>query len=145
MRGQSTPLHKISCMHRCQHKHSMHNVSRMRSTAQHSAAQRSTGQHSAARAACGAQRSTVPCSAVPRCVMPCNACCVFSIESCTCPCSAGDTTVQLLWRLQHGELPTTTDTKQAVVLIGTNDMTAYHQHQASSGIVIIMLITIKAS
>lgn len=44
---------------------------------------------------------------------------------------AGDTTIQLLWRIQHGELPVTTDTKQAVVLIGTNDLTAYHQHQLS--------------
>ncbi|KAL3147257.1 platelet-activating factor acetyltransferase activity protein [Trebouxia sp. C0010 RCD-2024] len=42
---------------------------------------------------------------------------------------SGDTTVQLLWRLQHGELPATTDIKQAVILIGTNDLTAYHQHQ----------------
>lgn len=42
---------------------------------------------------------------------------------------SGDTTVQLLWRIQNGELPATTDTKQAVVLIGTNDLTAYHQHQ----------------
>ena len=47
-------------------------------------------------------------------------------------CYAGDTTVQLLWRIQNGELPVTTDTKQAVVLIGTNDLTAYHQHQVQT-------------
>lgn len=47
-------------------------------------------------------------------------------------CIAGDTTVQLLWRIQNGELPVTTDTKQAVVLIGTNDLTAYHQHQVQT-------------
>ncbi len=47
-------------------------------------------------------------------------------------CYAGDTTVQLLWRIQNGELPATTDTKQAVVLIGTNDLTAYHQHQVQT-------------
>jgi hypothetical protein len=47
-------------------------------------------------------------------------------------CDAGDTTIQLLWRIQNGELPVTTDTKQAVVLIGTNDLTAYHQHQVQT-------------
>ena len=47
--------------------------------------------------------------------------------------------MQLLWRLQHGELPTTTDTKQAVVLIGTNDLTAYHQHQVLQHIAVAAL------
>ena len=42
---------------------------------------------------------------------------------------AGDTTIQLLWRLQNGELPTTTDTKHALVHIGSNDLTSYHLHQ----------------
>lgn len=57
---------------------------------------------------------------------------LFGYKSAVCSKSfsaAGDTTVQLLWRIQNGELPATTDTKQAVVLIGTNDLTAYHQHQ----------------
>lgn len=39
--------------------------------------------------------------------------------------------MQLLWRLQHGELPATTDIKQAVILIGTNDLKAYHEQQVS--------------
>lgn len=66
----------------------------------------------------------------------CSAVQCGTVQCGTVPCTlaqgtryAGDTTVQLLWRLQHGELPTKTDTKQAVVLIGTNDLTAYHQHQ----------------
>lgn len=81
-----------------------------------------------------AQRIAVQCHAVQRSAMShCdyslyNLCMHKMQVQFTC---AGDTTVQLLWRLQHGELPTTTDTKQAVVLIGTNDLTAYHLHQAS--------------
>ena len=35
---------------------------------------------------------------------------------------AGDTTLNLLWRVQHGEGPTFSP-KVAVVLIGTNDLT----------------------
>lgn len=63
----------------------------------------------------------------------CMSCCelVVAVQSCT-QCDAGDTTIQLLWRIQNGELPATTDTKQAVVLIGTNDLTAYHQHQVQT-------------
>lgn len=37
-------------------------------------------------------------------------------------CVAGDTTLNLLWRVQHGEGPTFSP-KVAVVLIGTNDLT----------------------
>ena len=36
---------------------------------------------------------------------------------------AGDTTLNLLWRLQNGEGPAAFAPKVAVVLIGTNDLT----------------------
>ena len=44
------------------------------------------------------------------------------LTSSVCRARAGDTTANLWWRLQNGELPTAAPPKAAVIMIGTNDL-----------------------
>lgn len=62
-------------------------------------------------------RNREPCAAFSLYLHVCWERCF--VESCQ---GAGDTTLNLLWRVQNGEGPTFSP-KMAVVLIGTNDFT----------------------
>lgn len=57
-----------------------------------------------------------------------------TITSCSCRCCVGDTTSNLLWRIQHGEGADGLNPTAMVLLVGTNDLALVPQLKVSSSL-----------